>query len=137
MNRMSRRKLLALSLASLLGTFLGVQASAAPAVKGGAPAVAPSAPAKADALARVHAAAGVGCAQCHGKAAKTAPVEMDRCTSCHPTKELAAQTAGVKPRNPHENRHYGTETDCNRCHHQHRASENFCGSCHPFAFAVP
>lgn len=135
MNRMSRRKLLAISLASILGVFLGVQASAATGVKGAAPAAAPSA--KADALARVHAAAGVGCAQCHGKAARSQPVEMDRCTTCHPTQALAAQTASVKPRNPHENRHYGTEGDCNTCHHQHRASENFCLPCHDFAFVVP
>ncbi|ACL67010.1 conserved hypothetical protein [Anaeromyxobacter dehalogenans 2CP-1] len=137
MNWMSRRKLFALSLASLLGGLVAAQASAADAVTAATPKAAPAAQAKADALARVHAAAGVKCAQCHVKAAKAAPVEMDRCVSCHPTKALAVQTAGVKPRNPHENRHYGTELDCNACHHQHRQSENFCLPCHNFAFQVP
>jgi hypothetical protein len=46
--------------------------------------------------------------------------------------------SNAKPRNPHENRHYGTEADCNLCHHQHKKSENFCLPCHQrFDFVVP
>jgi hypothetical protein len=55
------------------------------------------------------------------------------CLSCHgegDSKALAAKTAKVKPLNPHENRHYGTEADCGLCHRQHEKSVNFCLDCH-------
>ena len=86
-----------------------------------------------------HAERGVTCVQCHGKAAKKAVVPMQWCVGCHgDTKDLAARTANVKPTNPHENRHFGTEADCNRCHHEHAASENLCLPCHlRFGFKVP
>jgi hypothetical protein len=85
-----------------------------------------------------HADRGISCVQCHGKAAKKSVVPMQQCLSCHgDTKELAARTAKVKPTNPHENRHFGTEADCNRCHHEHAVSENLCLPCHRFPFQVP
>ena len=85
-----------------------------------------------------HADNGVTCIQCHGKAAQKVAVPMQKCLSCHgDTKDLAARTAQVKPTNPHENRHFGTEADCNRCHHEHVASENLCLPCHKFPFKVP
>ncbi|GLH72785.1 hypothetical protein GETHLI_12870 [Geothrix limicola] len=86
-----------------------------------------------------HATQGITCAQCHGKAAKKSVVAMQQCLGCHgDTKELAARTAQVKPTNPHENRHFGTEADCNRCHHEHATSENLCLPCHlRFGFKVP
>ena len=56
-------------------------------------------------LDQTHAAKGLKCASCHGKA---------------------------------ENRHFGTETDCLKCHSVHQKSENYCGSCHlRFDFVVP
>lgn len=82
-------------------------------------------------LGKLHAARGVKCAACHGNVKKPQPVPMEKCLSCHgDTKALAEKTASVKPTNPHESRHYGTEADCNLCHHQHRKSENFCLDCH-------
>lgn len=85
-----------------------------------------------------HAGLGVSCAQCHGRAVKTAPVPFRQCQGCHDPSDLAARTANVKPTNPHQNRHYGTQTDCTRCHHEHKASENFCLPCHArFTFKVP
>jgi len=89
-------------------------------------------------LGRLHAASGVKCAGCHGNAKKPQAVPMEQCLTCHgDTTALAAKTASVKPTNPHESRHYGTEADCNLCHHQHRKSENFCLDCHPrFDFKV-
>jgi len=82
---------------------------------------------------------GVSCEQCHGTAKKHEAVGMDKCLECHgDTKDLAAKTAQAKPRNPHESRHYGTEADCNLCHHEHVKSENHCLGCHPrFTFQVP
>jgi hypothetical protein len=86
-----------------------------------------------------HAERGVTCVQCHGKATKKEAVPMAQCLGCHgETKDLAARTAKVKPTNPHENRHFGTEADCNRCHHEHAKSENLCLDCHlRFGFKVP
>ena len=98
----------------------------------------PNASTNDEGLGRLHAASGVKCAGCHGNAKKPQAVPMEQCLTCHgDTKALAAKTASVKPTNPHESRHYGTEADCNLCHHQHRKSENFCLDCHPrFDFKV-
>ncbi|PKN18722.1 MAG: flavodoxin [Deltaproteobacteria bacterium HGW-Deltaproteobacteria-6] len=86
----------------------------------------------------LHALKGVQCAQCHGKVKKPAPVEMAKCLACHgATAKLAEKTAKVKPSNPHESPHYGTDADCNLCHHQHARSENLCAQCHKFDFIVP
>ena len=90
-------------------------------------------------LGKLHAASGIKCANCHGDTKQPQPVPMIKCLSCHgDTKALAQKTANVKPVNPHESRHYGTEADCNLCHHQHKKSENFCYDCHNrFNFTVP
>ena len=86
----------------------------------------------------IHALSGVQCAQCHGNTKDFQPVAMNQCLSCHgDTKELAKKTASIKPHNPHESRHYGTEADCNLCHRQHSPSQNHCGECHKFNFVVP
>lgn len=84
----------------------------------------------------LHALNGVTCAQCHGAGPKQA-VEHYKCISCHDTKAVAEKTADLKPNNPHNSRHYGTEADCNLCHHQHKASVNKCAECHKFNFQVP
>lgn len=112
-------RLLGLGLAGLLSTVLG------------------AAPAKAP-LTSKHAGRDISCAQCHGGGAKKSAVPMRQCVSCHDPADLATRTAQVKPTNPHQNRHYGTQADCTRCHHEHRASENFCLPCHTrFTFKVP
>lgn len=86
----------------------------------------------------LHAFKGVTCEQCHGKVKKPAPVEMAKCVDCHgATAKLAEKTAKVKPQNPHESPHYGTDADCNLCHHQHAKSENLCAQCHKFDYVVP
>lgn len=118
------------AVAALLALFL---AAGAPGL--GAAETAPKAKA---ARTSKHADKGITCVDCHGKAAKKEAVPMRKCLSCHgDTQELAAKTAKVKPTNPHENRHFGTEADCNRCHHEHAVSENLCLPCHKFAFKVP
>ena len=86
-------------------------------------------------LGKVHAAEGYKCNKCHlPTAKKTDPIPQETCLACHgdgDSKKLAASTAKVKPVNPHENRHYGTEADCGLCHKQHQKSVNFCLDCHP------
>ncbi len=89
-------------------------------------------------LDQAHFSKGVTCNDCHGEQAQRAPVPMIKCLECHDTKDVAEATAKLQPSNPHNNRHYGTETNCNYCHHQHQKSENFCTPCHlRFTFDVP
>ena len=86
----------------------------------------------------VHQLGGVNCAACHGKTGKPEALAMEKCVSCHgSTAKLAEKTAKVKPENPHTSPHYGTDLDCNLCHHQHARSENYCNQCHSFNFKVP
>jgi hypothetical protein len=86
----------------------------------------------------LHALRGITCEQCHGKVKKQEAVEMAKCISCHgETAKLAEKTAHVKPHNPHQSPHYGTDADCNLCHHQHAKSENLCAQCHKFDYVVP
>ena len=83
-----------------------------------------------------HANKGIACKQCH-ETKKPEPVAMTKCLTCHSTKSVVQRTANVKP-NPHDSRHFGTEADCNICHHQHKPSQSFCADCHPrFNFKVP
>jgi hypothetical protein len=85
-----------------------------------------------------HANNDVTCADCHGDDEQRKVVPMIKCKECHDTTELAEKTAHGKPTNPHKNRHYSTEADCNLCHHQHKKSNNFCLPCHNrFDFIVP
>lgn len=86
----------------------------------------------------MHRLAGVGCADCHGKAAAPQPLEMAQCLSCHGSgAKVAAQTAKVKPRNPHHSPHYDNDLDCSVCHYQHEKSVDYCADCHRFGFKVP
>jgi hypothetical protein len=85
-----------------------------------------------------HQLAGVNCEKCHGKTGKPEALTMEQCVACHgSTEKLAEKTKDVKPTNPHTSPHYGTNLDCNLCHHQHAKSENYCSSCHKFDFKVP
>ena len=89
-------------------------------------------------LDEIHASNDVSCADCHGDENQRKAVPMVKCVECHDTAELAKNTADTKPTNPHKNRHYSTEADCNLCHHQHKKSENFCLPCHDrFVFVTP
>lgn len=84
-----------------------------------------------------HRLSGITCAMCHGKMKKPSEVEMKRCLTCHDMEKVVSKTAEVRPANPHTSPHYGTDLDCNLCHHQHRKSENYCSQCHTFEFRVP
>ena len=85
----------------------------------------------------VHAFKNVRCAQCHGNVKKYDSVDMPKCVACHgATAKLAEKTAAVQPQNPHVSPHYGTDLECNLCHHQHIRSEDYCAYCHKFNFVV-
>lgn len=85
----------------------------------------------------LHALRGIKCAMCHGQVKTPEAVEMNQCVTCHAAAKLAEKTKGIKPSNPHTSPHYGTDLDCNLCHHQHAKSENYCLQCHKFDFIVP
>jgi len=100
--------------------------------KGGATALSGKLP-----LSHTHQLAGVTCKSCHDNPRKAEVVKAPKCLTCHTGEAIFAATAAVKPRNPHGSPHYGKESDCNLCHHQHEKSENFCTQCHKFDFKVP
>lgn len=87
-------------------------------------------------MAHTHLLAGKGCESCHGKG-KPKPVDMDKCVTCHDAAKVAAATASVQPKNPHDSPHYGPNMECGNCHLAHGKSENYCAQCHKFEFKVP
>ena len=113
-------------LTAVVGIGMGAMAqSAKPAAK--APAT----------LAESHVAKGLKCNSCHDTK-KPQAVSTAKCQTCHEGKALAKRTAATKPANPHDTRHFGTEADCNLCHHAHVQSENTCAQCHhTFKWKVP
>jgi hypothetical protein len=88
-------------------------------------------------LSHVHQLSGLTCKTCHTNPRRAEPVKFNACLNCHKAESVFAATAGVKPTNPHDSPHYGKESDCNLCHHQHEKSENYCSQCHKFDFKVP
>jgi len=86
----------------------------------------------------IHQMASVNCAKCHGKSKKPEALTMEQCVACHgSTAALTEKTKDVKPTNPHTSPHYGSDLDCNLCHHQHAKSGNYCSECHKFDFKTP
>jgi hypothetical protein len=78
-----------------------------------------------------HLKTGLNCDNCHGAAEVAARAEVGtaKCLSCHgPYEKLAKRTEKMK-RNPHADSHCA-DLDCNKCHHGHKADENYCSSCH-------
>ena len=78
----------------------------------------------------------ISCADCH-LTGNTKPLTTEDCLACHGSfEEVAGETAKLDP-NPHNSPHYGTELDCDLCHHEHSRSENFCAQCHEWKLIVP
>ena len=83
-----------------------------------------------------HKNAGVNCDGCHKENPPSKPAPTSVCTDCHGDyAKIAEKTQNVKPQNPHES-HLG-DVECEKCHHLHKPSVNYCGSCHNFGFKVP
>jgi len=88
-------------------------------------------------LAHLHLLNDIGCRDCHDSKGAHQAITTAQCLSCHGSyDEVAAKTAGSDP-DPHNSPHYGKEQDCDLCHHQHEASENFCSQCHEWKLTVP
>ena len=91
--------------------------------------------AQAPLLEEKHKNAGITCDACHPETPPGKAVSMEVCLGCHGDyAKLAEQTGKAEP-NPHES-HEGP-VPCEKCHHNHKASENYCASCHNFGFKVP
>lgn len=90
-------------------------------------------------LSHLHGLQGVSCADCHGAGDRQA-LGTDKCLECHESGEAVAKLT-VPPdkihHNPHLSPHYGTELDCELCHHAHAKSENYCAQCHDEQVVVP
>ena len=90
-------------------------------------------------LSHMHALEGVSCADCHGSGDKCA-VGTEKCLECHESGEAVAKLTAPKDKvhnNPHDSPHYGTDLDCEMCHHAHAKSENYCSQCHDKIRVVP
>ena len=82
-----------------------------------------------------HKTAGLACDACHKESPPASQVPMESCLGCHGDyAKLAEKTGKVKP-NPHDS-HEGPIA-CEKCHHNHKPSVNYCAGCHNFGFKVP
>ena len=82
-----------------------------------------------------HKNAGLACDACHKESPPANQVPLEACLGCHGDyAKLAEQTGKVKP-NPHDS-HEGPIA-CQKCHHNHKPSVNYCAGCHNFGFKVP
>ena len=76
------------------------------------------------------------CNDCH-LTTTPKPLTTEQCLSCHGSlEEMAEATKKLDPE-PHNSPHYGSELDCDLCHHEHSLSENFCAQCHEWKLVVP
>ena len=76
------------------------------------------------------------CKDCHPTATPER-LTTEQCLSCHGSFEKVAGTTKHLDPDPHNSPHYGIELDCDLCHHEHSASENFCAQCHEWELIVP
>jgi Zn finger protein HypA/HybF involved in hydrogenase expression len=81
-----------------------------------------------------HQAAGLKCNSCHATTPFQA-VSTDQCVQCHQLPQKKTDYHGAPDK--HDSPHYGPTLDCDNCHHEHEASENYCNNCHEFDFKVP
>jgi hypothetical protein len=81
-------------------------------------------------LSHMHQLEGISCRGCHEDPASAEAADSTVCKNCHnDTKALYNATSGEEL-NPHYSPHEGGIPDCNKCHHQHKKSENYCTQCH-------
>jgi len=91
------------------------------------------------ALAQLHQANKVTCADCHGTAKKVVVDDSERgvnqrCINCHGNLDVLA-VKGTGHINPHKS-HLG-EINCTACHRGHEQSVAYCNGCHTFNLPMP
>lgn len=88
-------------------------------------------------LSHIHQMNGVSCKGCHEDPVSAKAADSKVCLKCHDNMGLLIEAAGDLELNPHFSPHEGKVPDCNRCHHQHKSSENYCAKCHNLEYNVP
>ncbi len=88
-------------------------------------------------LSHFHQLAGVSCEDCHRDLVPPKPLKTSDCLQCHESYAKLASLTNEGRANPHHSPHYEDLLECDVCHHVHRKSENFCGTCHEWKLLVP
>ena len=86
-------------------------------------------------LAQKHQKSGVQCSGCHKEMPPKSNVTMAACFQCHGDYAKIAERTKILEKNPHS--HHLDELECDKCHHVHKASIDYCAQCHKFGFKVP
>ena len=81
-------------------------------------------------LSHAHKLKGISCKGCHEDPASPVAAGQEVCLNCHSDTAALIEKTGSLELNPHFSPHEGKTLDCNRCHHQHKSSENYCSRCH-------
>ena len=82
-----------------------------------------------------HKEKGVECNGCHKGEPFEEGVPKAVCLSCHKDFSQGEKPIEMGEIDPH-NSHMAI-SECNTCHHAHKASEDQCKSCHDFGFKIP
>jgi Cytochrome c3 len=88
-------------------------------------------------LSHKHKMEGMSCNDCHKEPAPYTAVSSNVCQGCHNDTKALFEAAKEVAVNPHFSPHDGKIPDCNKCHHQHKKSENYCSGCHGVESKVP
>ncbi len=92
------------------------------------------------ALAELHKARQIGCADCHGTAKKIMVDDSEKginqnCIGCHGDLDTVAAKAKGHI-NPHKS-HLGNRVNCTTCHSGHSRSQAYCLKCHSYDMPIP
>lgn len=82
-----------------------------------------------------HKTSGIECSGCHKENPPKEMAPTAVCLRCHGDFGAVAVRTGKLDPNPHGS-HVG-QVSCEKCHHSHKASENFCATCHEIDLTVP
>ena len=88
-------------------------------------------------LSHTHYLDGITCKGCHEDPASAKAADMKVCQTCHSDPAALIEAASELEINPHFSPHEGKISDCNKCHHMHKSSENNCAHCHGLDYKVP
>ena len=88
-------------------------------------------------LSHKHKLKGLNCEVCHENSDPKKSVSSSVCQRCHNKPETLIEATKKLQINPHFSPHDGKTPDCNKCHHQHKKSVNYCAQCHGVEYKVP
>jgi hypothetical protein len=88
-------------------------------------------------LSHKHKLNGFTCNDCHENTEPKKAVDASVCQKCHNDPQALIEASKKLTINPHYSPHDGKIPDCNKCHHQHKSSKNYCAQCHGVEYKVP